>query len=156
MNSREDIHPLFWQFVWFFSMEESAQEALIGPVDSQWFIEEDETNVGANYLLGVCLAFFEISPPWREQKLEPQIRTLRRDVNCLSNDLEPKNWAFRNLAKSEKWRSIRNTARALIQDSKTLVRPPRKPFKIEDIIHVDHFAHASIVKKSIKRSRTGG
>src|SRR4051812_21059215 len=130
MNSRDDLKPLFWQFVWFFSMEDSAQEALIGSVDELWFIEEDEENTGANYLIGVCLAFFEISPPGHKRKLEPKIHTLRHTVNNLSNDLEPTNWAFRTLAKTEKWKSIRSIASALIKDSKTLVHPPRKPFKI--------------------------
>ena len=144
-------HPLFWQFVWFFSMDESNQEALIGPVEDQWFIEEDETNTGANYLIGVCLAFFEISPPWLDQKLEPQIQTLRHAVVRLSEDLKPKNWAFHTLAKSEGWRSARSIATALIRDSKTLVRPPRKPFKIEDIIHVDHYQHASKVRLQLRK-----
>jgi hypothetical protein len=146
----DTIKPLFWQFVWFFSMEESAQEALIGPVDSHWFIEEDETNSGANYLLGVCLAFFEVSPPSSTPELEAQMHQLRHIVQRMSEDLVPRNWAFHSLAKKEEWNLARNIALALLQHSKTLVRPPRKPFKIEDIIHVEHFAHASVVRKSIK------
>lgn len=151
MKHMDKIKPLFWQFVWFFSMDESAQEALIGPVDSRWFIEEDETNLGANYLIGVCLAFFEISPPLSNSELGSQIHQLRRMVQRLSDDLVPGNWAFPSLAKREEWKSIRSIARDLLQNSKTLVRPPRKPFKIEDIIHVDHFAHASVARKFAKR-----
>ncbi len=146
----DEINPLFWQFVWFFSMDEADQESLIGTVDSHWFIEEDETNKGANYLIGVCLAFFEISPPLRQQGLEAQISALRRTVQRLSEDLVAGNWAFRVLAQKEDWGSARNIARALLKDSKTLVHPPRKPFEIEDIIHVDHFAHASVVRKWVK------
>ena len=131
-------------------MDESAQEGLIGPVDSHWFIEEDETNHGANYLIGVCLAFFEISPPSSNPKLEPQIHRLRHIVQRLSDDLMPRNWAFSSLAKKEEWKLARSIALDLLEHSKTLVRPPRKPFKIEDIIHVDHFAHASVVRKFIK------
>src|SRR5689334_3464066 len=147
----DKIKPLFWQFVWFFSMEEADQESLIGPVESYWFIEEDETNTGANYLIGVCLAFFEISPPLSNRELEHQIHTLRRTVQQLSEDLVPGNWAFRALAQRADWKSARSIARVLLNDSKTLVRPPRKPFKIEQIIHVDHFAHASVVRKYIKK-----
>jgi hypothetical protein len=146
----DKVKPLFWQFVWFFSMDETDQESLIGPVDSQWFIEEDETNKGANYLIGVCLAFFEISPPLSKQPVESQISTLRHTAQRLSEDLVPSNWAFRALAQKEDWKSARKIARALLEESKTLVRPPRKPFKIEDIIHVDHFAHASVARKCLK------
>jgi len=152
----DEINPLFWQFVWFFSMDEGDQKLLIGPVDSQWFIEEDETNKGANYLIGICLAFFEISPPGGKRELESQIHALRHTVNRLSNDVIPSHWAFQTLAQTEDWKSARNIARALLRESKTLVRPPRKPFKIEDIIRVDHFAHASVARKHMKRSKKIG
>ena len=90
---------------------------------------------------------------WRNRELESQIRALRQTVNRLSNDLVPGNWAFRTLAQNEDWKSIRKMARSLLVESKTLVRPPQKPFKIEDLIHVDHFAHASVVRKFIKKAK---
>lgn len=148
-------HPLFWQFVWFFSMDEADQASLIGRVEEQWFIEENETNAGANYLIGVCLAFFEISPPQLDQALEQQVHKLRHAVNDLAQDLDPANWAFHTLSKSDGWHSARSLATALIKDSNTLIHPAKKPFKIEDIIHVDHFAHASIVREALRKgSRT--
>jgi hypothetical protein len=144
----------FWQFVWFFSMDESAQESLIGRVNEQWFIEEDQENAGANYLMGVCLAFFEISPHSLGETLEPAAHALRHTVVRLADELRPEQWAFRTLAKSEGWLTARQMATALIAESKTTVRPPRKPFKIEEIIHVDHYQHASRLRQmSVGRGR---
>lgn len=131
-------------------MDEPAQAALIGPVESHWFIEEDEKNAGANYLIGVCLAFFEIAPPSSNPELAPEIQRLRHLVQRLSEDLVPRHWAFRSLANKEEWKLARELAGALLRRSKTMVRPPRKPFKIENIIRVDHFAHASVVRKFSK------
>jgi hypothetical protein len=57
----------FWQICWFFQMEPDFQHALIGHTEEQWFIEEDDSNKGANYLVGICLAFIECRPPDREK-----------------------------------------------------------------------------------------
>ncbi len=49
----------YWQLVWVFSMDKTAQALLIGTTDDHWFIEENDTNCGANYLKGLCLALSE-------------------------------------------------------------------------------------------------
>src|SRR5690242_7047367 len=55
---------VYWQLVWFFSMEESAQGALLGTTQKPWFVEENKDNFGANYLIGLCFALSEGDRPF--------------------------------------------------------------------------------------------
>jgi len=136
-----DVHAEYWQLVWFFSMEESAQEALIGTTQEQWFIEENKDNSGANYLMGLCHA---LSEGWRPSN--PLADELSRAVLAASEHLEPAYWIFKSLSNSPEWIRAREAATKLLAAEKILIHPPKKPFVIEDLIWVDHYQHASKIR----------
>jgi len=133
----EKSHVVYWQLVWFFSIEESAQEALLGSTEKPWFIEEDKVNPGANYLKGLCLALSEGFRPF-----SPHADELRAAVLAASEHSEPEYWIFRSLSATPEWGRARTAAARLLEAENPRVTPPRKPFVIEDLIHVDHYRHA--------------
>jgi hypothetical protein len=136
----EDPHAKYWQLVWFFSMEESAQEALIGATEESWFIEENKDNFGANYLIGLCLSL----EGWRP--FNPLADELSAAVFEASQHLEPEYWIFKSLSNSPEWTRARAAATKLLAAENVRIHPPRKPFIIEDLIHVDHYLHASKIR----------
>ena len=131
----------YWQLVWFFSMEESAQEALLGTTKEQWWIEENQDNFGANYLMGLC---HRLSEGWCPSN--PLAWELRRAVLDASEHLEPQYWIFKSLSKSPEWTRARTAATKLLAEEKIRIWPPKKPFVIEDLIWVDHWVHASTIR----------
>jgi hypothetical protein len=134
-------HVNYWQIVWFFSMEERDQEALLGSTEKPWFIEEDKDNLGANYLIGLCLRLSEGFRPF-----SPYADELRDAVLSAAEHLEPEFWIFRSLSTTPEWRRARTAAAKLLSAENPRVTPPRKPFVIEDLIHVDHYLHASAIR----------
>lgn len=141
-----EVHAEYWQLVWFFSMEESAQEALLGTTQEQWFIEENQDNFGANYLMGLCHA---LSEGWRP--FNPLADELSRAVLAASEHLEPEYWIFESLSNSPEWMRARAAATGLLAAENIRIHPPRKPFIIEDLIHVDHWVHASTIRGKPRR-----
>ena len=129
-------------------MDESAQAALLGSTEEQWFIEEDERNVGANYLKGLCYAFVECIRPFSIHADE-----LRATILAISHHLEPSYWNFKSLAATPEWRHARCVARELLRLDATRVTPPREPFKIERLIHVEEYQHASTIRAQSKRGK---
>jgi hypothetical protein len=142
----KEVHAEYWQLVRFFSMEESAQESLIGSTERQWFIEENKDNFGANYLIGLCHA---LSEGWRP--FNPFADELFRVVLAASEHLEPEYWVFKSLSNSPEWTRARAAAAQLLAEEKVQIRPPKKPFVIEDLIHVDHWVHASTIRGKPRR-----
>lgn len=137
----EKSHVIYWQKVWFFSMEESAQEALLGSTEKPWFIEEGKDNFGANYLIGLCLSLGEGFRPF-----SPYADELRAAVLAASEHLEPEYWIFRTLSTTPEWIRARTAAARLLSAENPRVTPPRKPFVIENLIRVDHYLHASAIR----------
>lgn len=131
----------YWQLVWFFSMDKTAQASLIGPTDDQWFIEENDTNCGANYLIGLCLALSEGFRPDSSHADD-----LWRAVCEASAHLEPDYWIFGRLSDSPEWTRARKSATELLRSENPRVTPPRKPFVVEDMIRVDHYLHATKIR----------
>jgi hypothetical protein len=142
----EKLQIEYWQLVWFFSMEESAQEALIGSTEQPWFIEENKDNFGANYLIGLCL---RLSEGWRP--FSPLADELSAAVLAASEHLEPEYWIFKSLSNAPEWTRARAAAAQLLSAENTRITPPRKPFVIEDLIHVDHYVHASAIRGKPRR-----
>lgn len=132
---------VYWQLVWFFSMEESAQEALLGSTEEQWFIEENEDNRGANYLIGLCHALNEGYRPFN-----PLADEFWAAVLAVSQHFEPQYWIFKSLSQSPEWIRARTLAAQLLPSENIQIHPPRKPFVIEDLIRVDHWVHASKIR----------
>lgn len=137
----KDLHVPYWQLVWFFSMDESAQQALLGTTEQQWFIEENKDNLGANYLIGLCLALSEGYRPFN-----PHADELSAAVFAASEHLEPEYWIFKSLSNAPEWTRARTAAAKLLDAEKPRITPPRKPFIVENLIWVDHFVHASTLR----------
>jgi hypothetical protein len=114
MSSMEKSQVVYWQLVWFFSMEAPAQEALIGSTEEQWLIEEDAQNIGANYLKGLCLVFLE---GYRSD--HPHAVELSATVLGISNHFDPGYWCFSSLSSTAEWRHARAVAMKLLH-SETL------------------------------------
>jgi hypothetical protein len=143
---KREINAQYWQLVWFFSMEQSAQELLIGSTEQQWFIEENKDNFGANYLIGLCHALSEGYMPWN-----PLAGEFRRAVLAVSEHSEPAYWIFKSLSNAPEWVHAREVAVKLLNEENPRVTPPRKHFVIEDLVHVDHWVHASKVRGKPRR-----
>jgi hypothetical protein len=137
----DNSHVKYWQLVWFFSMEEGAQAALLGATEQPWFIEEGKDNPGANYLIGLCLALSEGYRPFN-----PHANELWAAVHAAAEHLEPEYWIFKSLSAAPEWNRARMAAASLLSAENPRVTPPRKPFVIEDLIHVDHYLHASAIR----------
>ena len=136
-----EVHAEYWQLVWFFSMEESAQEPLIGSTEQPWFIEENKDNFGANYLIGLCHTLSEGYRPFN-----PLADELRDAVLAATRHFEPEYWIFKSLSTTPEWTRARTAAAKLLSAENPRITPPRKPFVIEDLIHVDHYLHASAIR----------
>jgi hypothetical protein len=142
----EKSHVIYWQIVWFFSMDESAQAALLGSTEKPWFIEENKDNSGANYLLGLCMTLSEGYRSFNKYADE-----LRAAVLSAAEHLEPEYWIFKSLTATPEWKRARTAAANLLSAENPRVTPPRKPFVIEDLIHVDHYVHASVIRGRPRR-----
>ena len=142
----EKSHVIYWQIVWFYSMDESAQAALLGSTEKPWFIEENKDNSGANYLIGLCMTLSEGFRPFNQYADE-----LRAAVLAAAEHLEPEYWIFKSLSATPEWNRARTAAAKLLSDENPRVTPPRKPFVIEDLIHVDHYVHASVIRGRPRR-----
>jgi hypothetical protein len=141
-----EVHAEYWQLVWFFSMEASAQEVLIGSTEQPWFIEENKDNAGANYLMGLCL---RLSEGWRP--FNPLADELSAAVFAASQHLEPEYWIFKSLSEAREWTRARVAAAKLLSAENPGVWPPKKPFVVENLIHVDHYVHASAIRGRPKK-----
>ena len=146
----DSSYVLFWQLTWFFSFDDTTQAALIGPTEEQWFIEEDDENSGANYLIGLCHAFDECSSARPDNSYAVEFY---RALLAVSGHFQPSYWCFRTLSATAEWNRLRALASTLLQLENPRVTPPRKPFRIEDLIHVDHYQHASKVRLQLSKHR---
>lgn len=122
-------------------MEDSAQEALLGSTEEQWFIEENDDNRGANYLIGLCHSLNEGYRP-----SNPLADEFWAAVLKIVENFEPQYWIFKSLTKSPEWIRARTAAAKLLAAENVQIHPPRKPFVIEDLIRVDHYVHRSKIR----------
>jgi len=135
----------YWQLVWFFSMDDIHQAALIGSTEDQWFIEESSKNAGANYLMGVVNALTE---GWLPSK--PKGSELRVKISEIADHFHPSYWCFESLSATLEWKQARCLAKELLDEEKPMVCPPKQPFKIENLIRVEHYQHASKIRGRVR------
>jgi len=66
---------------------------------------------------------------------------------------KPSYWNFKSLVETAEWKHARSMARQLLREEETPVTPPRKPFHIEKLIHVEEYQIAPTQKmEAVKRS----
>lgn len=137
--------------IYFFSLDKDDQKLLVGKTREQWFIEEDSSNAGANYLCGLCAVCLEyVNGPIFENE---HICEFRNRILKLSNNLDPEFWTFEILSESREWEEVRRLAQICINELNPILHSLRKPFIIEDLIHVDHYTHASVVRKMLNKGK---
>ena len=96
------------QILYFFSMSKEEQLPLIGFTDKEWFIEENSSNIGANYLHGLCAACLEyVSGNYFDYD---HITEFRKVILYIGDHFDPKYWIFEVLSESEEWNSARHLA----------------------------------------------
>jgi hypothetical protein len=137
-----------WQIMQFFSIGGAEQKLLIGNTDEEWFIEEDENNVGANYLIGLCAAYLEC-PRCGVFDVD-SVDQFREKVLFVKDHFDPAYWRFDDLCETEEWQALRKLANLCIEALGPVLYPLRKPFKIENLIHVGHYKHAKEIRKMLK------
>ena len=100
--------------IYFFSLDKNDQKLLIGETREQWFIEEDSSNAGANYLCGLCAACLEyVNGPIFE---DDDICEFRNKILKLSNNLNSEFWGFEILSESREWEEVRRSAQICINE----------------------------------------
>ncbi|GEM_PF-2335294 len=134
---------IIWKVISFFASEPERQMSMIGPAED-WFSEEDSRiNPGANYLMGMSIAYAEYRLFMFDMVYDPDDEThtmiLENIYDQIDNMWKKDCWSVHALAEDEDWRHLRELSQKALASYGFELNPPSEPFRFPDIFHIDHW-----------------